>query len=105
MQIVRRTRVSKLSAKGQKNGHVASQQLATISIQPVRDTDRSKSGPDFREVVSFIMPRTTALIVVIGFVTVCIASSAGAQENLERAKTAAQLYATNCASCHKSPQS
>ena len=83
----------------------ASQQLATISIQPVRDTDRSKSEPDFREVVSFIMPRTTALIVVIGFVTVCIASSAGAQENLERAKTAAQLYAANCASCHKSSQS
>jgi len=51
------------------------------------------------------MPRTSALIVVIGFVTVCIASSAGAQENLERAKTAAQLFATNCASCHKSPQS
>jgi hypothetical protein len=51
------------------------------------------------------MPRTSALIVVISFVTVCIAGSAGAQENLERAKTAAQLYATNCASCHKSPQS
>jgi hypothetical protein len=61
--------------------------------------------PDFREVVSFIMPRTSALIVVIIFVTVRITGSAGAQENLERAKTAAQLYATNCASCHKSPQS
>ena len=51
------------------------------------------------------MPRTSALIVVISFVTVCIAGSASAQESLERAKTAAQLYATNCASCHKSPQS
>jgi hypothetical protein len=51
------------------------------------------------------MPRTSALIVVISFITVCIAGSAGAQENLERAKTAAQLYATNCATCHKSPQS
>jgi hypothetical protein len=51
------------------------------------------------------MQRTSALIVVIGFVTVCIVGAAGAQENLERAKTAAQLYATNCASCHKSPQS
>jgi len=61
--------------------------------------------PDFREVVSFIMPRTSALIVVISFITVCIAGSAGAQENLERAKTAAQLYAINCARCHKSPQS
>jgi cytochrome c553 len=61
--------------------------------------------PDFREVVSFIMPRTSSLIVVISFVTVCIAGSASAQESLERAKTAAQLYATNCARCHKSPQS
>ena len=82
----------------------ASQQLATISIQPVRDVDRGGRSL-FREVVGFTMPRTNALTVVISFVTVCIAGSAGAQENLERAKTAAQLYATNCASCHKSPQS
>jgi hypothetical protein len=31
--------------------------------------------------------------------------SAGAQGSLEQGKTAAQLYAANCASCHKSPQS
>ena len=35
----------------------------------------------------------------------CFASSAGAQGSLEQGKTAAQLYAANCASCHKSPQS
>ena len=53
------------------------------------------------------MSRTSALIVLlaIGFLTVGITGSASAQENLERGKTAAQLYATNCASCHKSPQS
>ena len=53
------------------------------------------------------MSRTNALVVLlaISFVTVCITGSASAQENLESGKTAAQLYATNCASCHKSPQS
>jgi hypothetical protein len=61
----------------------------------------------FREVVSFFMSRTSALIVLlaISFVTVRIIDSVSAQENLERGKTATQLYATNCASCHKSPQS
>jgi hypothetical protein len=42
---------------------------------------------------------------VIGALALCIASSAGAQENLDKGKTAAQLYATDCAICHKSPQS
>ncbi len=32
-------------------------------------------------------------------------TSAGAQENLDRGKTPAQLYASDCAACHKSPQS
>jgi mono/diheme cytochrome c family protein len=41
----------------------------------------------------------------IGSLALCFASSAGAQESLEQGKTAAQLYAANCASCHKSPQS
>src|SRR5262245_5309668 len=41
----------------------------------------------------------------IGSLALCFASSAGAQGSLEEGKTAAQLYAANCASCHKSPQS
>ncbi len=41
----------------------------------------------------------------IGSLALCFASSAGAQGSLEQGKTAAQLYAANCASCHKSPQS
>ena len=34
----------------------------------------------------------------------CTASSVSAQENLDKGKTPAQLYATDCAICHKSPQ-
>jgi hypothetical protein len=49
--------------------------------------------------------RSSIVLLAIGFITVCITSSASAQENLERGKTAAQLYATDCAICHKSPQS
>jgi len=41
----------------------------------------------------------------ISSLVLCFASSAGAQGSLEEGKTAAQLYAANCASCHKSPQS
>jgi len=41
----------------------------------------------------------------IGSLALCFASSAGAQGSLEEGKTAVQLYAANCASCHKSPQS
>src|SRR5262245_46597032 len=41
----------------------------------------------------------------IGSFGLCFANSAGAQESLERGKSAAQLYAANCAGCHKSPQS
>src|SRR5512143_3356783 len=44
-------------------------------------------------------------LTVSSLVLLCLASSAGAQENLGRGKTAAQLYASDCAVCHKSPQS
>ena len=42
---------------------------------------------------------------LVGFLALCIASWTSAQENLEKGKTAAQLYANDCAICHKSPQS
>ncbi len=42
---------------------------------------------------------------VISSLALCVASSATAQINLDQGKTAAQLYAADCASCHKSPQS
>jgi cytochrome c553 len=41
----------------------------------------------------------------IGTLTLCVASPAAAQGNLDQGKTAAQLYASACATCHKSPQS
>jgi hypothetical protein len=41
----------------------------------------------------------------LGLVTLAVATSAGAQGNLDQGKSAAQLYASACASCHKSPQS
>jgi cytochrome c553 len=40
----------------------------------------------------------------IGSLTLCVASSAAAQGNLDQGKSAAQLYASACATCHKSPQ-
>jgi len=46
-----------------------------------------------------------AIRLAIGSLALCFASSAGAQGSLEQGKTAAQLYAANCASCHQSPQS
>jgi hypothetical protein len=42
---------------------------------------------------------------MISSLALCVASAAGAQGNLEEGKTAAQLYASDCATCHKSPQS
>src|SRR5215510_14103904 len=41
----------------------------------------------------------------IGSLALCFANLAGAQESLERGKSAVQLYAANCAGCHKSPHS
>src|SRR5262249_29171065 len=41
----------------------------------------------------------------ISSLVLCFASSAGAQGSLEAGKTAAQLYAANCTSCHQSPHS
>lgn len=40
-----------------------------------------------------------------GFLALVIAGSAKAQGDLDQGKTAAQLYASACATCHKSPQS
>ena len=40
-----------------------------------------------------------------GFLALAVANSAGAQGNLDQGKTAVQLYASACATCHKSPQS
>ena len=41
----------------------------------------------------------------IGSLALCVAASATAQSSLQKGKTGAQLYASVCADCHKSPQS
>ena len=41
----------------------------------------------------------------VGSLALYVTSSADAQESLEKGKTGAQLYASHCAACHKSPQS
>ena len=57
------------------------------------------------------MSRTTSQTMLSGIrltvssLVLCLANSAGAQENLDKNKTGAQLYASHCAACHKSPQS
>ncbi len=40
----------------------------------------------------------------MGLLTLGLAGPAGAQENLDQGKTPAQLFASDCAICHKSPQ-
>jgi hypothetical protein len=43
-------------------------------------------------------------IIGAGFIALASAGSAVAQDNLDLGKTPAQLYAADCAICHKSPQ-
>jgi len=43
-------------------------------------------------------------IEVLGFLLVLVAAPAGAQESLDSGKTPAQLFASDCAICHKTPQ-
>jgi hypothetical protein len=41
----------------------------------------------------------------VSSLALCVATSAAAQSSLDKGKTGAQLYASSCAGCHKSPQS
>src|SRR5215471_4176570 len=49
--------------------------------------------------------RSHGITFTISSLALCFTISAAAQGSLDQGKTAAQLYAANCASCHKSPQS
>jgi mono/diheme cytochrome c family protein len=44
------------------------------------------------------------IMVAVVVLAVWTAGSAAAQENLDKGKTPAQLYASDCAICHKSPR-
>ena len=41
---------------------------------------------------------------VIGVLALCLTGGSGAQESLDRGKSPAQLFASDCSGCHKSPQ-
>ena len=58
-----------------------------------------------RKMQTRLMSSHAIRLALVGSLALYFASSAGAQGSLEQGKTAAQLYAANCASCHKSPQS
>ncbi len=45
------------------------------------------------------------ILLAVASLALCVASLAGAQENLDKNKTGVQLYASDCVVCHKSPQS
>lgn len=45
-----------------------------------------------------------AIRLAVAALALALADSAGAQENLDQGKTGAQLYAADCAICHKSPR-
>jgi hypothetical protein len=40
----------------------------------------------------------------IGILVLCLARTAGAQESLDQGKSPAQLFASDCSICHKSPK-
>ena len=40
----------------------------------------------------------------VSSLALCVVTSAAAQSSLDKGKTGAQLYASTCAGCHKSPQ-
>ena len=44
------------------------------------------------------------MALAVGVLAVGLVGPAGAQENLDQGKTPAQLFASDCAVCHKSPQ-
>jgi len=48
--------------------------------------------------------RGSSIRLTIGILAACLAGTAVAQESLDRGKSAAQLFASHCSTCHKSPQ-
>src|SRR5215475_15874492 len=48
--------------------------------------------------------RGSSIRLTIGILAACLAGTAVAQESLDRGKSPAQLFASHCSACHKSPQ-
>lgn len=51
-----------------------------------------------------VKKRGSGIGLTVGIFTACLAGIAGAQESLDRGKSPAQLFASHCSACHKSPQ-
>ena len=56
-------------------------------------------------IVTAMQTNSSRSWLAIGSLAMCVASSAVAQTSLGKNKTGAQLYASVCVNCHKSPQS
>ena len=54
--------------------------------------------------MNLTMLRCSILLLAMAIGTLGLVSRIGAQENLDRGKTPAQLFASDCSICHKSPQ-
>lgn len=48
--------------------------------------------------------RALVSVVVAGFLAISLSAGASAQEDLERGKSGAQIFTSDCAICHKTPQ-
>lgn len=60
---------------------------------------------DPHRMVGVVVMLNSAVRLGFGLLALAFARSADAQGDLDQGKSAAQLYASACASCHKSPQS
>jgi mono/diheme cytochrome c family protein len=61
-------------------------------------------GRDAIKRLKAMMGLTRRLGAAVAVLAVCAAGPVAAQENLDKGKTPAQLYASDCAICHKSPR-
>jgi mono/diheme cytochrome c family protein len=64
---------------------------------------RAGDGTRVRNLMK-LKTRGSSIRLMIGLLAACLAGTAGAQESLDRGKNAAQLFASHCSTCHKSPQ-
>lgn len=55
-----------------------------------------------RELMNMTLSR--GIWLVIGMLALCLAGGTWAQESLDRGKSPAQLFASDCSGCHKSPR-
>jgi hypothetical protein len=73
---------------------------ATLDRNPGAGADHNR-----QKIKGAVMMLARTVQLAIGSLVLCAAGPAAAQGDLDQGKTAAQLYASDCANCHKSPQS